>query len=197
MEYMRRTQWNDDKVKEGILEVKKVLNLKRMPTRKEIETVTGNNSLTSRISRTKGYYGWAKELNLNVKESETTFGKKYEYIVKDFLEELGYNVKKMPQNYSFDLLINNFVKIDVKVAKPYTSLDNSIWHTFNLYKKYAYCDIYIALCLDNNENIEKMLIIPSSKCQIKQLSVGKKSKYDIYDYQLKYIDNYINFYNSL
>lgn len=197
MEYMRRTQWNDDKVKEEILEVKKVLNLKRMPTRKEIETVTGNNSLTSRISRTKGYYGWAKELNLNVKESETTFGKKYEYIVKDFLEELGYNVEKMPQNYSFDLLINNFVKIDVKVAKPYTSLDNSIWHTFNLYKKYAYCDIYIALCLDNNENIEKMLIIPSSKCQIKQLSVGKKSKYDIYDYQLKYIDNYINFYNSL
>lgn len=155
MEYMRRTQWNDDKVKKGILEVKKVLNLKRMPTRKEIETVTGNNSLTSRISRTKGYYGWAKELNLNVKESETTFGKKYEYLVKVFLEELGYNVEKMPQNYSFDLLINNFVKIDVKVAKPYIALDNSIWHTFNLYKKYAYCDIYIALCLDNNENIEK------------------------------------------
>ena len=197
MEYMRRTQWNDDKVKKEILEVKKVLNLKRMPTRKEIETVTGNNSLTSRISRTKGYYGWAKELNLDVKESETTFGKKYEYIVKDFLEESGYNTEKMPQNYSFDLLINNFVKIDVKVAKPYTAPDNSIWHTFNLYKKYAYCDIYIALCLDNNENIEKMLIIPSSKCQIKQLSVGKKSKYDIYDYQLKYIDNYINFYNSL
>ena len=27
----------------------------------------------------------------------------------------------------------------------------------NLYKKYAYCDIYIALCLDNNENIENSL----------------------------------------
>lgn len=197
MGYAHGTQWNDDKVKEEILKIKNTLNLDRMPTRKEIELVMKNNSLTSRISRTKGYYGWAKELNLDIKESETTFGKKYEYIVKEYLEKLGYKIEKMPQNYSFDLLANNFVKIDVKVAKPYLASDNTVWHTFNLYKKYAYCDIYIALCLDNDENTEKMLIIPSSKCQIKQLSIGKKSKYDIYNNQFKYIDKYIEFYNSL
>lgn len=197
MGYTHGIKWNDDKVKETILKVKKSLNLNRMPTKKEIELVMGNSSLTSKISRTKGYYGWAKELKLDIKESETTFGKKYEYIVKEYLENKGYQIEKMPQNYSFDLLINNFVKIDVKVAKPYTAPDKTIWHTFNLYKKYAYCDIYIALCLDNNENIQKMLIIPSFKCQIKQLSVGKESKYDKYNYQLKYINDYIKFYNNL
>lgn len=197
MGYTHGIKWNDDKVKETILKVKKSLNLNRMPTKKEFELVMGNSSLTSKISRTKGYYGWAKELNLDIKESETTFGKKYEYIVKEYLENKGYQIEKMPQNYSFDLLVNNFVKIDVKVAKPYVASDNTTWHTFNLYKKYAYCDIYVTLCLDNDENIEKMLIIPSIKCQIKQLSVGKESKYDKYNYELKYIDDYIKFYNNL
>lgn len=197
MAYSHKIKWTNEKIKEEILKVKDSLCLDRMPTRSEIELIMENSCLTDKISKTKGYYGWATELNLNIKESETTFGKKYEYIVKEYLENLEYKVEKMPQNYSFDLLVNNFVKIDVKVAKPYISTSNTVWHTFNLYKKYAYCDIYIALCLGNDENIEKMLIIPSSKCQIKQLSVGEKSKYDLYNYQLKYIDNYINFYNNL
>ena len=70
-------KWTDEKIKEEIIKVKESLCLERMPTRSEIELVMGNSALTDKISKTKGYYGWAEELNLTIKESETTFGKKY------------------------------------------------------------------------------------------------------------------------
>ena len=189
--------WTDEIVKEYILKVKNTLMLNRMPTRKEIEAVMHNSSLTSKISRTKGYYGWAKELNLPIKESETTLGKKYEFIIKELLEQKDYIVEKMIQNYNYDLLINNNVKIDIKVGKPYIDSNQNRWHTFNLYKKYSSCDIYIIICLDENDKIEKLLIIPSSKCKVTQLSLGKESKYDIYKNNYDLINKYIKFYETL
>lgn len=197
MGYTHGYKWTDTEVKKQILQVKEALCLDRMPTRNEIQKVMNNTSLTDRISRTKGYYGWAKELKLNIKSSETSFGKKYEKIIREILENKKYKVKNMSQNYHFDLLINENVRIDVKVAKPYKNRDNSIYHTFNLSKKYSSCDIYIIVCLDNNECIERLLIIPSYKCKITQLSIGKESIYNIYQNRFDFIDKYINFYNNL
>lgn len=168
-----------------------------MPTRKEIEMVTEDSKLTSRISRTKGYYGWARELDLNIKDSETTVGKQYEYKIKKLLEQKGYSVKKMAQNYPFDLLINNNIKVDVKVGHPYNSDNNSRYHTFNLYKQYASCDLYIIICLDENDFIEKTLIIPSNILKVTQLSIGKYSAYDKFVDCFDYIDKYDYFYKTL
>lgn len=192
MGYTHGTVWTDELVKKEIVNVMKALNISRMPTRKEIIFVTKNNALSCKISKTKGYYGWAQELNLPIKESETTLGKSYEYIAKQMLEERGFDVKKMAQNYPYDLLINQNIRIDVKVGRPYINKnDGSRYHTFNLYKKYATCDIYMIICLDENENLEKLLIIPANKLKITQLSLGKESIYD------KYIDNFelLNFYD--
>ena len=187
-------EWTDSLVKEEILKIKESLNIDRMPTRKEIELVTKNSKLTNRISRTKGFYGWAKELNLSIKESETTFGKKYEFIIKELLEKHNFKVEKMVQNYPFDLLVNGNVKIDVKVAKPYISNINSTYHTFNLYKKYASCDVYICVCLTVEEEIERVLIIPSSELKITQLSIGKDSYYNKFNERFDYISKYSDFY---
>lgn len=197
MRNYRKIKWNDEIIKQEILKVKDALCLNRMPTRSEIESVMKNSCLTDKITKTRGYYGWAKELKLDIKLSETTLGKKYEQFIKQLLETKQYKVEQMSQNYHFDLLINNNVKIDVKVAKPFVDRYNCIYHTFRLCKKYASCDIYITICLNNKEEIEKLLIIPSSKCQIKQLSIGKNSVYDIYIDRFDYIDKYIKFYENL
>ncbi len=197
MGYAHGVEWTDELVKKEIIKVKDSLNLKRMPTRKEMELVTKNSRLTNRISRTKGYYGFAKELNLPIKESVTTTGKTYEYKMKNKLEKQGFKVEKMPQNYPFDILINGNVKIDVKVAKPYNAVEGYQYHTFNLYRKYATCDIYICICLDEKEHIERMLIIPSAELKITQLSVGKNSYYNKFDNRFEYITQYSNFYNQI
>ena len=190
-------EWTDLLVKQEILKIKDSLNLDRMPTRKEMELVTKNSKLTSRISRTKGFYGWAKELNLPIKENETTLGKRYEFIIKDLLEKHNFKVDKMTQNYPFDLLVNENVKIDVKVAKPYISDTNSLYHTFNLYKKYASCDIYICVCLTIDGKIERTLIIPSLELKVTQLSVGKDSYYNKFNNRFDYISKYSDFYMQL
>lgn len=189
--------WTEDLIKSEIFKVINALNINRMPTRKEIIQVTNSNALPCKISKTKGYYGWAKELNLTIKESETTFGKNYEYIVKEMIEAKGYSVEKMSQNYPYDLLVNQNIRIDVKVGKPYRNKkDNSRYHTFNLYKKYATCDIYIIICLDEKENIEKLLIIPANKLKITQLSLGKNSVYDTYINNFKLLETYDKFYSE-
>lgn len=195
MGYTHGTKWTDLMVEKEILKVKDCLCLDRMPTRKEIELVTQNSKLTSKISKSKGFYWWAKKLNLPIKESETTLGKEYEYKVKDILEDKKFKVEKMKQNYAFDLLIDGNVKIDVKVAKPYVT-DKFMYHTFNLYNKYASCDIYICVCLDSNKNIERLLIIPSSELKVTQLSVGKNSQYNKYNNCFNYIKKYSDFYKN-
>jgi len=197
MEYVHKTKWTDDLVKQEILKVKDSLKINRMPTRKEIELVTQNARLTSKISRSKGYYGWAKELGLPIKESQTTIGKQYEFQIKEILQNKGFIVRKMPQNYAFDLLVNENVKIDVKVAKPYISNKKFKYHTFNLYKKYATCDIYICICLDENEIIERILIIPAMKLKITQLAVGKDSKYNEFNNRFDYLKKYSSFYQEI
>ena len=189
--------WTDELIKQEIKNVMNALCIDRMPTRKEIINITKSYALPGKISKTKGYYGWAKELNLPIKNSETTIGKKYEYFIKQLLEEKGFEVEKMSQNYPYDLLVNKNIRIDVKAGNPYIKKDDgSRYHTFNLYKKYATCDIYIIICLDEQENIEKLLVIPANKLKITQLSLGKESIYDKYKDNFKLLDIYNKFYSE-
>lgn len=196
MGYTHGKEWSDDLVKIEIFKVMKALNIERMPTRTEIELVTQNYSLTNRISRTKGYYGWAKELGLSLKPSDTNLGKEYEYLIKELLEQKGYKVLKMAQNYPFDLMINDYIKVDVKASRLYKGTKGE-YYTFNLEKKYATCDIYIAVCINDENEIEKLLIIPSSKLKLKQLSIGKNSIYDVYKNAFEWIEKYNLFYSKI
>lgn len=197
MGYVHGIRWTDEKVREEIFKVKNALGINRMPSRSEIEMVTGSSRLTNKISRTGGFYKWAIKLNLAIKSSETYLGKRYEGIASGLLAKRGYKVEQMTVRHPYDLLVDDCIKIDIKVGKPYKNQDISIYHTFNLEKKNATCDIYMIFALNEDETLDRLLIIPSKNLKVRQLSIGKKSGYNIYENRWDYISKFKKFYSTL
>ena len=199
MGYSHGNKWTDEAIKNGIEEVIIALNLNRMPSNKEVKEIIGNSGLSNDISRNGGFRVWAEKLNLDIKESETSLGNDYEFIVKEILEELGYDVEKMTTKHPYDLLINDNLKVDVKVSRYYKANEGDFkYHTFNLEKIYHNCDIFILVCLNEEDEIVKLLIIPSKYLMgKKQVSVGVSSKYDRFNKKFECIDKYVQFYNEI
>lgn len=190
-------KWSDEKIAEEILEIKRILNLDRMPSREEIESTKKNNALVSVIGKTYGFYGWEEKLNLTVKRSETQFGQLYQQKCIQILQDKGYIAEDTSTKAPYDIVVNNKVRIDVKSGCAY-DLKGSRCHTFNLEKQFLTCDIYMIFALDENgEKIERLLIIPSSHLNIVTLSMGTNSKYNKYKNRWDYIDKYLNFYKTL
>lgn len=199
MGHTRGTQWSDEKIKGGIIEVVKKYKLDRMPSRKEIEQYYNDSKLTNAISKRKGYYQYAAELGLKIKQSDTYFGKSQERICAEQLKSLGYEVRQMPQNFPYDLLVNDCVKIDVKTARLYTGkLGN--FYSFNLEKPYCTCDIYLLYLLEDDcETIKDIIVLPSKFVPTNtQISIGEcTSKYYKYSGKWDYIQQYTEFYENV
>jgi len=195
MGYTHGNKWSDDLIYQGLMKVKEGLGLDRMPTRSECVKYTNSNALSVAITRRNGgWYGLAKDLGLKIKESETTTGKKYEKIVKRILEMKGFKVTQMAQNFPYDLLVNDCLKIDVKSSHLYQGKEGN-FYTFRTGKSYATCDVYILVALTNEDEIERTYIIPSSKVvNNTQLSMGEySSKYDIYLDRWDILADYVKF----
>lgn len=169
----------------------KILGIDRMPTASELQSI-GRNDLHCRISRTKKYRGWAEQLDLKLKSSETTVGQRREKEVKKILKDKGYQVSQMTTKHPYDLLINNVVKIDVKTANPYT-LNGSRVHTFGINKVNPTCDLYICLSYNEQGEVERTLVIPSHLCRVRTLCIGKESKYNRFNNRWDYIEKYARF----
>jgi hypothetical protein len=110
----------------------------------------------------------------------------------------GFEVDRMPQNFPYDILVDDSVKIDVKASHLYHGKQGNFF-TFNLEKKYATCDIYVLLTLDDNNNIINTFIVPS-KFVIKntQISIGEyASKYHKYRDRWDYISNLSEYFASI
>lgn len=198
MSYSHGTRWNDNLVKQSILEVMEKLKISSMPTQTMTKNITGNNSLNNAITRSGGRIEWSKRLNVECKGVETMLGRHFELLCQDsIIEKFDFDVEQMNCNYPYDLLANNQIKIDVKVSKMYQK-DFSMY-TFNLGKKYPTCDLFVCYCVDDNENIIKTYVIPSAILSGKtQLSVGvKASKYDIYLDGWILLKAYDNFYKKI
>ena len=73
-------------------------------------------------------------MNLSIKESETQLGQDYEQIATSILKDKGFKIEKMSTGHPFDLLINNVVKVDVKVARPHMLRGKDRVHTFGINK---------------------------------------------------------------
>lgn len=189
-------RYTDEEAKSSILEAMTKLNINRMPSRSELMSVN-LQSLHNHISRGKGYRKIAEEMSLEIKYSETKLGQDYEVVATSILKDKGFKVEEMSTKHPFDLLVNDTVKIDVKVARAHSSRKESSLHTFGINKKHGTCDIYMAIALDIEDNIEKCLVIPSHHLKVVTLSIGKNSKYDIYNNQFKYIKKYSDFYKSI
>lgn len=191
--------WTDDKIKQAVRVVVNAYELDRMPSKTECERYCGNYKLSNAISRRGGgWYALAKELGLPIKKSDTYFGKSQEGIVCEMLISKGFEVERMPQNFPYDILVDNSVKIDVKASHLYHGKQGNFF-TFNLEKKYATCDIYVLLTLDDNNNIINTFIVPS-KFVIKntQISIGEyASKYHKYRDRWDYISNLFEYFASI
>lgn len=189
-----RIVWTDDLIKEKILEVKNGLSLDRMPSRKECIQYFHNEALVNAVSRRKKWYQLADELGLKVKDSETYFGKSQEATAAEILISKGFSVRKMSQNFPYDLLVDDCVKADVKASHLYHG-PNGDFYTFNLEKDYATCDIYILFAL--SESDESSIFIVPSKFVIaqNQISMGvSKSKYHRFKDRWDYISALSDFW---
>ncbi|QIB68245.1 hypothetical protein Ami103574_02475 [Aminipila butyrica] len=181
MGYTHGKRWNKELIVSGIMEIKKYYGLDRMPTRKEIENFCMDTALTNKISKTGGFAQYAKELGLEIKESESKLGIYFENYVLKLLQRRGYDVELTTIRYPYDLLVNGRVKIDVKVSRSIVNKAGE-YYTFNLEKKQQTCDVYIAVCINNSKEVQKVYVIPANVMKGKtQLSIGlNNSKYDCY-----------------
>ena len=197
MGYAFGTKWDDNRIKSEVKNVMTALNIKRMPTRAEMDDVTHNSALSNKVMKTGGFRYWADKMGIELKNCETVLGNDYEFGIKKVLENKGYKAEKMSTGHPYDLLVNDYIKIDVKASHYYHG-DGFIYHTFRLGKKHHNCDIFICICLDDSDNVIKTLIIPSKYLMgIRQLSVGNNSKYDKYNEAWEYIDKYDKFYKEI
>lgn len=196
MGHAHGTKWTDEMVESQIQSVMKALNLTRMPSRSEIELVTKSSKLTNKISKTGGFYKWADILGLEIKDSDTLTGIRFENEISEFLNSKGYDVELTSVKHPYDILVNESVKIDTKYANLYESNIGN-FYIFNLEKKSPTCDIYVCCCVDKSLN-KKMYIIPSKFLNIKTLSIGEfKSKYNRFIDRWDYIAEYDKFYSSI
>jgi hypothetical protein len=188
-------KWNDERIKAELLKCIKVLQIDRMPTASELKDI-GRNDLHCAISRSKKYSGWAKELGLSLKQSETTKGQKYEKYVRDVIKTFGYDVKQMTTKHPFDLLINDTVKVDVKVGGVHNHF-GARCHTFRPSKKYATCDIYVCIGLDEKGKVEKRFVIPSKYAKLVTINICNDSKYNVFLERWDYIERFVKFYQAI
>lgn len=194
MGYSHGTIWTRELIARKILETVTALNLESMPTRKQFIRYFGNDKLTAKISKTLGYYGWAKVLNLPIQSNDTRKAKLSEKHAAELLRAHGYSAVQMLQNYPFDIMVNEKVRIDVKFSNLYRGPRGS-FYSFALRKKYPTCDIYMLIA---NADSEKVYIVPACKCNQTQIGIGEHTSiYDKYLDRYDIIDQYLKLYNEI
>lgn len=169
-------KWNDEIVKDELMKVMTALGISRMPTSNECNLVYGSKALSQRITKRKGgWWGLAKEMNLDIKPSQTLTGKKGEEYAVRALQSRGFHVERMSQNFPYDILVDKSVKIDVITSALYKQSHGN-FYSFNLEKKSATCDIYILLTLDDDKEVDRVYIVPSVKViHNTKISIGEIS----------------------
>ena len=176
--------WKDSEIINGINEVRHVWMIDRMPSRSEVETFYGDARLSNAIMKTGGYYYWAGRLGLEIKNSDTAFGYAGEKEVKEILESLGFECEMTPPRHPYDLLVDGCVKIDVKSGRK-TKINGADCYSFRLAKPQQTCDVYVAVCMNDDKEPQKIYIIPAHIMNGKtQLAVGvEHSMYDPFLYR--------------
>ena len=84
---MNRTYWTKELVKEEIKRVMAYYQIDRMPSLAECDEFTGNASLSNRITREGGFYVMAKEMGLEIKQSQTGLGYQFENFAADMIRD--------------------------------------------------------------------------------------------------------------
>lgn len=198
MGYTHGIKWSDEKVEQEILRVVEGLGIDHFPTHEEMKSIIGDKSLSCRISKTQGTVYWSEKLGIPIKYCETNFGNKFEMIaINDIFENTCLSSSHTSTGHPYDVYVNNCVKVDVKVSKPFVNNCGATAFTFNLEKEIPTCDIYILYCVDDSESIIKKIMIPS--CMLfgqTQIGVGISSKWDAYKDKWNIISEYNDFFSN-
>lgn len=122
---------------------------------------TTRDDIKNNIKRFKGMF--LKKL-ATVPHKTKTMGQDAEIIVSEKLRDLGFENSLMRSGYSFDILLDNGIKVDVKASykKGYTSKKQiSGMYAFKVRKdkKGDYCDYFICYIPDHNI----FFVIPNNK----------------------------------
>ena len=88
-----KTRWTDDAIKEALQYMVSKTGQEMMPSYEEIRQFYGNYKLTNAMRRTGGPARWAKELGMEIKDSESRLGFNYE----------DYFIDKTSQNITADV----------------------------------------------------------------------------------------------
>lgn len=157
-----KSTWTHEKILEQILDVMQELCINRLPTKKEMNKVTGSWSLYSAMRKFGGVEYWANILNVKAGSEAKNFGMKFENIAGDILENKKFKIDRMRDGYPFDILVNDKVKIDVKTSKQHKLKNDEIEYIFFVNEKYPTSDFYMMLGVnENREKIKVIYIIPS------------------------------------
>lgn len=197
MGYTKGVKWTEEMIIEKVLEVSNKNGGKCMPTSSQLLDYYGDYSLINQISKKYGFNRLAIKLGLKMSKSTTNLGFEYEMDIFEFIfSKLGLNAEKMDTKFPYDILVEDFIKIDVKCSNL---VEGRSYYTFNLEKNKPKCDILICLGLGENKEILKTYIIPSFLMSgKKQLSVGLgNSKYDKYLDNWSLIDDYMELLNKI
>lgn len=187
-------KWNNDLIKSELISCIQTLDIERMPTADELKTI-GRNDLHCKVSRTKKYSGWAKELGLPLTSCETRTGQKSEERILQIMQK-SFEVERMSTKYPYDLFVNGCVKVDVKSAKPHNH-NGTRAHTFAINKVIPTCDVYVIAVIDEQDEFERILIIPSHLVKMKSLNIGKESKWNLFLGRWDIIRQYSEFYKRV
>lgn len=192
-----REKWDDGRIEEKLLECIAGLEIDRMPSQAEINLYYGDTALSNKVTKTYGYYGWAKRLNVPIKDSHTQTGRIGEFIALSWLTSYGYKTQKMSTRYPYDLLVEDLVKIDVKFANKLNGKDGSFYYTFGLEKRYPTCDIYLLITHDDKGK-NSFYVVPAKNVMQRQISMGiNRSIYHKYKDRVDIVEQYIKAFQSV
>lgn len=197
MGYSHGHKWTYEDAFNKVKKCIDVMGYSSMPTTKELKDFYGESGLAVKLNKR---IDWKekimRDLEIKYKDCETTKGKKYECLASEILIKNGFRVERMTTKEHFDLLVDGVVKVDVKVGKRWY-IEASQANSFGIHKKYATCDVYMLIALNDNCQNERIFIIPSFLARNQStLTIGKNSKYDKWINRYDIINNYSSFLNS-
>ena len=200
--YSHGKKWTKEAIEVEIQKVMCALGLQnRFPTHSEIIGYTGNMKLTNAISKHGGTKYWASRMGCSIKRCESELGDYFEkYAMEDIFQKTRFNSEKMRVGYPFDILTNNFIKVDIKASHINMRSEHNKYYSFNLEKREPTCDIFVLYCIDDKEDICKTYIVPScftyGQTQI-GISANGSSKWDKFKNAWFYFEKYNSFYNEI
>lgn len=198
MGYSHGKQWSENEIVKTLKRMVETLGMNTMPTHSEMNNFFGTASVSNAVSKRGGSKHYANLLGLPIKQCESKFGDKIEdYCVLQIEDILGLSCEKTKPRYPYDILVDRSVKIDVKASRLFNNYGKSRYYTFNMEKKDQTCDIFVFYCINDMDEVERTLVIPSYVLSGKtQLALGIKSMYDKYENKWEYIKKYNEFISN-